>query len=371
MLSRLGAVLIVMTAGMYVWADQTGFAFRQPLDTAVKAELRTLATPDALTRKIDRAIARDDAGEADMYLNLASFAGLPAPLASTEKLKDLLTPEARLQRTATDFAGAIVTGEGSSDAALVSVMSAEASTAGDIRDITLEGGKLASGASYDQVILGLSLAGLKVSKDPAHAHLAKAAGLWKIAHRSKRLQPALSAALIQAVNDAAPIDAMKGELASAGVADLAAAEVALAPLSQRVNLAPLKPLLENAAILIDKAGDAEAVRLAGLAETPHALAGLTELSVRLGKITRGVAEVTGARQISDFETATSVTDAIFLNPVAWGAWAAVCLALLLLGDFKLFGAAPKSRLPQRTMFHRKPLRVLHRMDGTPDESDGH
>jgi hypothetical protein len=137
-----------------------------------------------------------------------------------------------------------------------------------------------------------------------------------------------------------------------------------------VDLSPLAPLLEPAATLIDKAGDAEAVRLSSLAETPHAFTGVAALSERLGKITRGVAEMTGARQVSDFETATSVRDAILLNPVAWGAWAAVCLALLLMGDFKLFGAVPKSRMPQRTMFHRKPLRVLHRMDGTPDDEDG-
>jgi hypothetical protein len=278
-----------------------------------------------------------------------------------------MAPEARLERAASDFAAAIVTGDGVSDAALASVMTAEAGSAGDVRDVMLEGSKLAAGAPYDQVILGLSLAALKIAQDPAQAQMAKAAGLWKIAHRGKRLQPALSAALIQAVNAAAPIEEIKGELAVAGVADFAGAQAALAPLTAKVDLKPLQPLLAAAEALVTHAGDAEAVRLAGLAETPHALDGLAALSARLGKITRGVAETTGARQVTDFERVTSVQDAILLNPVAWGAWAAVCLALLLMGDFKLFGAPAKPRAPQRTLFHRKPVRVLHRMNGAADD----
>jgi hypothetical protein len=45
------------------------------------------------------------------------------------------------------------------------------------------------------------------------------------------------------------------------------------------------------------------------------------------------------------------------------------LALLLMGDFKLFGRTPRPRTPQRTMFHRKPVRVLHRMDGAAAEDE--
>lgn len=369
MLSRIGAVLLIMTAGLYAWAHQSGFVLRTPIDQALKAELLAKADERRVLRLIDAAIARDDPAEAEMYVDIAARMGLTPPAAALDKLKASLTPEAKLQRTAEEFATAAVSGAGVSEAALAGAMGAETGTSGDLRDIMLEGSKLASGAAYDQVVLGLSVAGLALARDDGQdAARAKAAGIWKVAHRSGLLQDEMRMTLIDALSDAVALDDLRGVLAGLSFSSRDEADAALKPIAAKTRLAPIEPFLSAGSVLIANAGAAEAVRLAALAKTPEELDALARLSGKLGPITRGVVVLTGTKDASSLKTDQTIEEAVQINPVPIALWSAVLLAMMALGDFRLFGPLPRSRpAPAKRMFRRMPVRTLHSLDGDADQ----
>lgn len=373
MLSRVGAVLFLMTAGVFAWAHQTGFVLRTPIEHVLKAELNAKADERRVLRLIDAAIARDDPAEADMYVDIAARMGIAPPAATLEKLKTALTPEAKLHRSAQEFGAAATGGTGVSEVALAGALGAEAGTAGDLRDIMLEGSKLASGGAYDQVVLGLSVAGLQLGAEgESDMALAKAAGVWKVAHRNGLLQEEMRIKLMDALSSAVALDDLKGVLAGLSFGSKDEADAALRPIAAKTQIAPLEPFLAAGSMLVQHAGDAEAVRLAALAETPEQLAGLAQMSVQFGKITRGVVILTGARQPSDFKTTQPIEEAIQINPVPVALWTAVLLAMMALGDFKILGNFPRSKpasAPKR-MFRRMPIRQLHSLDGDADQRAG-
>lgn len=361
MLARIAYVLLAMTAGFYAWARETGFVLRIPLDEAVNARLLAEADPRRVVRTAESAAARDDIAERDMYVAIARRMGLNEPRLAVVTAPHAPTDNERLQRATTEFGAAVISGTGSSEAALTGAMSVANSTAGDIRDILLEGSKASGGAAYDQLILGLSMAGLKSGPN------GKPVTLWKVAHRSGLLQPKMSEALMDAVTAAVPFADVKGALAGVNMSDLNAAEGALSPLAAKVQLAPLKDFLDPAAALTANLGDVEAIKVASLAQSPADLRNLAELSAALGPATRGVVELTSIRAISDIKTTTTLEEAVQINPVPVALWSAVLLAMMALGQFQLLGPMPQSRptAPKR-MFRRMPVRSLQSMDGSVD-----
>jgi hypothetical protein len=364
MLSRIGAVLFFMTAGLFAWAHETGFVLRTPMADVLKAQLLEKADERRVLRLIDSAIARDDPSEADMYVEIAGKMGIRPPAATLEKLKASLTPEARLMRSAEEFGAAASGGGGVTEAALAGALGAEGGTAGDVRDIMLEGSKLASGGSYDQVVLGLSVAGLALHDGGPGEARAKAAGVWKVAHRNGLIDGDMRARLLEALSQSVALDDLKGVMAGLSFGTRGEADAALKPIAAKTQIEPLEPYLSGAAALLSHVGDAEAVKLASMAKTPAELQGLAGLGVEFGKITRGVVVLTGAKQISDFKNTQTVEEAIQVNPVPIALWAAVLLAMMALGDFNVLGRMPrnKANAPKR-MFRRMPIRQLHSLDG--------
>ena len=362
MLSRIGAVLFFMTAGLFAWAHQTGFVLRTPMEEVLAQRLAEKTESRRVFRSIEAAIARDDAIEAEMYAEIAQRMGLAVPPPLVEKLKASLTPEARLERSAGEFAAAALSGIGTSEAAIAGAVGAETGTAGDLRDIMLEGSKLASGGNYDQIALGLSIAGLAMAKNGAGASTAHAAGVWKVAHRNDLLTDELRAHLIGALTEAVAYDDLKGIIVGLSFVSKEEAQAALKPIADRTNVKPLEPYLVAAAQLTEAAGGAEAVKIASLARSPKELAGLAGMAKEFGKITRGVAVLTGARQASDFKNTQTVEEAVQVNPVPVALWSAVLLAMMALGDFKILGSMPRRRpqSPQR-MFRRMPVRQMQSM----------
>lgn len=363
MIARIAYVLLAMSAGFYAWARETGFVLRVPVDQAVNAVLAAEADPRRVLRAIESATARDDMAERAMYLDVARRMGLSTPNLPQETTATPSGPNEQLKRATAEFGAAVITGTGSSEAALTGAMSVANSTAGDIRDILLEGSKANSGAAYDPLILGLSMAGLKSGAD------GKPVTLWKVAYRNGFIQPAMRTALSEALTSAVPFDEAKRMMAGVNLADLNAAEGALNPVAAKVQLAPLKAFLEPAATLTARLGDVEAIKLAGLARSPEDLRDLTALSAALGPATRGVVELTSIRKISDITTTTTLEDAVQINPVPVALWSAVLLAMMALGQFKLLGPMPRSRpTPPKRMFRRMPVRSLQSMDGNVEDA---
>jgi hypothetical protein len=364
MLSRVDAVLFFMTLGVLGWAHQTGFVLRTPMDQALRSVLIETSDGKQVLRRIESALARDDIAEAEMYVQVADAMGADVPPSILDKLKAALTPEALLQRSAAEFGEAALSGLGVSETALTGAMGAEAGTAGDLRDIVLEGSKLASGGAYDQVVLGLSVAGLSLAQQGADGARAKAAGVWKVAHRNGLLQEGVQAQLIGALSQAVAYDDLKGQLGGLSIVGRDEADQALKPIAAKTNITALKPFLDATAKLIENTGGAEAVRIAAIAGSLEELESLAALSAELGRLTRGVVVLTGARSVADFKTTQPIDEALQLNPVPVAIWAAVLLAMMALGDFKILGSLPRSRpTPPKRMFRRMPVRPLHSLDG--------
>lgn len=367
MISRIGAILFFMTVGLYAWAHETGFVLRTPMEQVLARELNAKTDAKRVFRLVEAAIARDDLAEAEMYAEISRRMGLATPAPIVEKLKSSLTPEARLQRSAEEFGAATVSGTGVSEAAIAGAVGAELGTAGDLRDIVLEGSKLASGGNYDQVVLGLSMAGLALGDTGPDAAQAKAAGVWKVAHRNGMLQGELRTSLMDALAQAVAYDELKTILAGLSFVSREEADAALKPIAAKTNVRSLDPFLIAGAALLETVGPAEAVKIAAMAESTDDLNHLTGLAREFGSITRGVAVLTGARQVSDFKTTQTIEEAVQINPVPVAMWTAVLLAMMALGDFKILGSLPRSRpnAPKR-MFRRMPVRQLQSLDANSD-----
>lgn len=365
MLSRLGAVLLAMTVGFYAWADKYGFVLRTPLDLVVKAELSAAVKPGQLARLIEQAMSRDDVGEAQMYRDIATLIGAVIPTDMTGRLSEATTPEARMERAAAEFGAAFLTGTGESEAALAGAVSAESTITGDIRDITLEGAKLAAGQNCDEIVLGVSVVALAAAGKPDQKALNHVAGLWKVAYRSGLLTPEMQTALLRTLHDALSFDAIKMALAGKTFNAIEEAQKALAPVAQEVKFDAMRPFLTPSAEIMAKLGDAEAIKLIALAIDPPDLAQVAKLADALSGMTRGVIELTGKRRLDAFKTTTTLDAAFAANPSPFIAWGGVCLLMMALGQFKLFGPLPRARTQQRKLFHRMPVRQLNSFDGSP------
>ena len=137
-------------------ALKLAFRFWDPL--AITEYRLTQLRDEEYIAAVEAALGEKDIAEAQTVVALAQENGRELPPDLVKRTQES-TIEFGL-RTAWSFAWGAITGEVSDAASITGALAADYFGVGDVRDVLMEGAKLAKGEDYNQFTLGLSLAGL-------------------------------------------------------------------------------------------------------------------------------------------------------------------------------------------------------------------
>ncbi|HAH10190.1 MAG TPA: hypothetical protein DCL54_14750 [Alphaproteobacteria bacterium] len=358
MISRLGFVLLFLTIGFFAWAGLTGFQFRVPFDTAVRAELLPNATPQKLNALVLDALAKDDIGEAEMYAEIAEYLNFVLPMETQDKMKEALSLGSAILRNSQQFGTAFITGTGDTTAGVAGALISDFTVIGDIRDITIEGGKYIAGQEYNQIILGLSVVGLAataatVTTAGGGAVVKAGVSLLKLAKRTGQMTAEFAVALTRLVERAVDFPALKNTLRSTKLTDLKATQDAMTAYARTVKKAELFPVLARMSDINSAVGPAETMRLMKFVKSTGQLDDVAGMTARFGKKTRGIMLFTGKTAVRGFKVAYTTFETVTGNIAGWAAWLGAIGLMILARGVRLFGALRAAPSAVRQIFVRR------------------
>ncbi len=259
--------------------------------------------PDDLLREMSAAVAAGDADLAASYLALMDGRGIPVPAAQRADVEALAAQAASAVAQMRNFGAGFITGTPEDLAGFAGAALGDVMVWGDIRDASREGWKLARGEDPDEILLGLSVAGLALTAGtyatvgggaPARAGVS----LLKVARRGGRLSAGLLAGLSRSVRETIDFAALRRAPAAVAALDGAA----LKSVVRAERLRDLGRMLGDVGTLEAKAGTRatlEGLRLAEGAGDTRRLARLAEAKgpqtlALLKSLGRGAFAITGA-----------------------------------------------------------------------------
>ncbi|WP_395454247.1 hypothetical protein ACHMW5_11720 [Azospirillum melinis] len=161
----------VMVAGLSVAIVVTPFTVSLtdtvPTDDGVRDALITMlkqvAPKERLEQQIASALDRDAPEEAEDYLDVADLLQMPVDPALRTRFADensgLRAAERNIRRAAMGF----VTGEGEGTVGMAAAIASDFTVVGDIRDLTEQASRIVRDEPVDDLVLGLSIAGVSMS----------------------------------------------------------------------------------------------------------------------------------------------------------------------------------------------------------------
>jgi len=336
---------------VFLMAYQRGFldAYVQdddiPDDPFIQAELRNVTNGDDLSIRIDHALIEGNHDDALMYEEIAAYIDVPLNPDTKIRLEREKGSAQTTLRSAGSFLDGFITGQGSDTASFAGALTSDLTVVGDVRDIGIEGSKLVMGQDYSRLILGLSVVGLgattaTVATGGAGLPARVGVSLFKVAGKAGTLTKQFAEYLTRAVSEAVNFPKLGQTLKNVDLADPTVTRRVVTDYAQGVSTARLSPLFDNMMTLEKNVGPAESVRLLRKVNTPEDLAGITKMSGKLGKKTRGVSELTGKTSLRAFKTAMN----LLLLALEW-IWAiGVALGLALLrGIVKVISGRREAR----------------------------
>jgi hypothetical protein len=118
---------------------------------------------DIIGDQIEAALAANDAGLAESFVELARDRNVPLPITLSQRVTDALNEENSSSHFARRFASGLVTGDADDAPSLTGTLAGDLFVFGDIRDVVREGKHLVMGEDTDRLVLGLATAGLAVT----------------------------------------------------------------------------------------------------------------------------------------------------------------------------------------------------------------
>ncbi|KAA1053197.1 hypothetical protein [Azospirillum argentinense] len=161
----------MMVAGLSVAIIVTPFTVSLtdtvPTDADVRdaliTMLRQVAPKERLEQQIVSALDRDAPEEAEDYLDVADLLQVPVDPALRTRFADenssLRAAERNIRRAAMGF----VTGEGEGTVGMAAAIASDFTVVGDIRDLTEQASRIVRDEPVDDLVLGLSIAGVSMS----------------------------------------------------------------------------------------------------------------------------------------------------------------------------------------------------------------
>jgi hypothetical protein len=316
---RVFILFLVLVAGATLALDHFGrlepyktmLLDKIPVEPLVRAEIRDKSSSDDLSARVDKALSLNDYDEALIYAEISEFAGLPLHPETRQRLEGAGSLVARTTRATGHFIEGFVTGESMDSAGLAGSVASDLTVVGDVRDISVEGGKMLAGEDYSSLILGLSVVGLTATG----ATVATGGGglparigvsLLKVARKAGMLTANFARHLGRLVEEAVDFERLRGTLSGIRLSDPAAARAAINSYADHVKTSKLFPVFADMERLHDATGTSEAVRLMRYVESERDLANIATMGEKFGRKTRGIIKITGRTSLRAFKVLTSL-----------------------------------------------------------------
>ncbi|MBB4102064.1 hypothetical protein [Allorhizobium borbori] len=280
------------------------------------------APRETFIAEIRKAVAEEDFDDARQLVRLATESGHTLPpelVAATEP--DTATTAWLNTR---DFAYGAVTGDVSSLAALGGTLTADYLVVGDIRDVVLQGTRLAQGEDYDGLTLGLAALGL-VTLLPGSGPIDLGLSLVKTANRTNKLSRPLRKRLTVLASDLIDTRALKqlwhgkhGLADKVDRVDPAALRKTLAPVIRPKIAAEIGAIARNTGELVNAGGVKATLRaLEHVDDVATDLPRFTKMARRMGDNSSAVVRLFGKGAIRLGKLAYAIAGAL-LALLGWG-----------------------------------------------------
>lgn len=316
-------------------AEAIGWREGMSDEDIVRDDMRWNANDRTVSDHLADAVARDDAADVRLYLDVANDLGVPLAggLQAAAILIQMREDSAETQFA--DYVSGFATGNGDTAAGLAGAISSDLTVYGDVRDIVVEGGKMIAGEPYSEFILGLSAVGLAATVGTyatgGGGVVAKAGiSLVKFAKRAGHMTAAFAARLTRLASDAADIPALKKTLRSLDIADPAGSWKRLTAYAANVKGARVFDVLGKLEDIRATVGTTEALRLLKRIEKIEDVDDIHGLTKAAGKRTRGAMELTGKSSFRAIKYTANIVQIAF--EYVWGlvVWIAGLLAMIAL-----------------------------------------
>jgi hypothetical protein len=170
---RIGRVLAVMmvsgAALVVLWprARDAGAMLAAQDDPAQLSDLQLNSAlrnnQNIIAEQIEAALAANDAGLADSFVELAREKDISLPGELSQRVSDAVQEENSSSHFAKRFANGLVTGNADDVGSLSGTIAGDLFVFGDVRDVVRESKHLVMGEDTDHLVLGLATAGLAVT----------------------------------------------------------------------------------------------------------------------------------------------------------------------------------------------------------------
>jgi hypothetical protein len=169
-IGRMLAVMMVSGAALVVlWphARDAGAMLAAQDDPAQLSDLQLNSAlrnnQNIIVEQIEAALAANDAGLADSFVELAREKDISLPGELSQRVSDAVLEENSSSHFAKRFADGLVTGNADDVGSLSGTIAGDLFVFGDVRDVVRESKHLVMGEDTDHLVLGLATAGLAVT----------------------------------------------------------------------------------------------------------------------------------------------------------------------------------------------------------------
>lgn len=349
MIGRLAFFLLLATLALGVCALAFDWRVTIPEDIAdaigwrkglsdaeiVDADLAWYMNDDKIAGRVADAVARDDAADTMLYLDIARKAGIPLAGGLEAAAYAVQAREQSFDEQLSDYVSGFVTGQGDSLAGLGGAITSDLTVYGDLRDITLEGGRMLAGEDYSPFILGLSAVGIAatagtVATGGGGVVVKAGVSFVKFARRAGHMSAGFAARLLRLSEDAIDLPGLKGVLKTLDLADPAGSWTRLSKYLGEVKDARIFKVLGKLEEIRAEVGTTEALRLLKRMDRIEDVDEIHTIAKAAGKRTRGVMELTGKSTFRAIKYTANVVQILF--EYVWGLilWIGGLLAAIAL-----------------------------------------
>jgi hypothetical protein len=323
-LARGSRVALAASVAAVAIGTAADFGYSVPLEVAIERTLAEAGAGDRLDARARAALDADDVALARGLADLANDLGRPLPQETAARLAAAEAPAAVAWRNARSAAHGFVTGEIDGAAALGGAVAADFSLYGDLRDLAVEGVKMARGEEHSELLMGLAAAGLLATAAtvPSLGGAAPAkfgVSVLKAARRAGTLTAEFSADLGRRLTQSAAKAPVRAGADAAAAAEKTAVRGGDA-------LGGLAGATADLRAVGGAVGAGETVRLMKYVRSVDDLADLRRFTARFGARSRAVAELIGKASLRAFRTTIRLTELLLRHLWAAGVWFGSLLA---------------------------------------------
>lgn len=311
-------------------------------DQAIRDTLDRATPPGELDRRVTDALEAGDIAGADQFASLAAELDKPLTPETQATLAEAKTFGATVVRNTGQFLTAYVTGEADTAAGLAGAVISDLTVVGDVRDLTIEGGKAISGQDYSEFLLaiaavGLAAEGATLATGGGSLTLKAGASILKAAKRTGNLTVDFGRLLLRQAKETRLVRTLTrpARTSDTVAGTLRAARPETRAVARSSDGAGLIKTVGTIGHVAEAAGPAETVRLMRYVRTAEDLDDVAGMSARFGRNTRAVIELTGKTALRAFRVGVDATRAVFGAVFSFIAWmiGMTAYSLLKRGSF--------------------------------------